>query len=69
MRHALAGALTAFRISASAVHAQTGSVTGTLVDDRGGVVFGATVTLSSASGRQATTTGAMGQYRFTNVGG
>lgn len=67
MRHALAGALTVLLMSASAVHAQTGSVTGTLVDDSGGVISGATVTLSGASGRQATTTGAMGQYRFTNV--
>jgi outer membrane receptor protein involved in Fe transport len=52
---------------AGAAHAQTGSVAGTVLDESGGVVPGATVTLSGPSVRETTFTGSAGEYRFAGV--
>jgi outer membrane receptor protein involved in Fe transport len=54
-------------LCAAPAMAQTGVVTGTVVDESGGAVPGATVTLSSPSVREVTTTGLTGEYRFANV--
>ena len=67
MRRALAVLVVFLRLCSTAF-AQTGSVGGTVVDQTGGVIPGATVTLTGQSGRQSTTTGATGQYRFGAVG-
>ena len=55
-----------FTMSVSA-HAQTGSVSGTVVDESGAGVPGATVTLSGASLRETSVTGLTGEYRFATV--
>src|SRR5688572_7433023 len=52
---------------AAPVHAQTGSVSGTVVDESGGVVPGATVVLVGAGGRQTASSGARGEYSFENL--
>jgi outer membrane receptor for ferrienterochelin and colicins len=49
------------------VLAQTGSVSGTVVDETGGLVPGATVVLVGAGGRQTTISGARGEYSFGNL--
>ncbi|MBI2834369.1 MAG: TonB-dependent receptor [Acidobacteria bacterium] len=54
-------------VSAAPAFAQTGSVSGTVADESGGVVPGATVTLSGPAGREVVTSGAQGDYRFENV--
>ena len=69
MRQPLALILGALLMSAAPAYAQTGSVTGTVVDASGGVVPGASVTLTGPAGRQTATTGPTGEYRFTNVAG
>ena len=56
----------------SAAHAQgntTGSLTGTLADPSGGVLPGATVTLSgpNVQGTRTDTTDSQGTYRFRNL--
>jgi outer membrane receptor for ferrienterochelin and colicins len=47
--------------------AQTSTVSGTVVDQTGGAVPGATVRLAGAGGASLTTTGPAGQYTFQNV--
>jgi outer membrane receptor protein involved in Fe transport len=51
----------------SRAYAQTGSVSGTVVDESGGVVPGATVTLTGQATRETTITGPAGEYRFSNL--
>jgi iron complex outermembrane receptor protein len=53
--------------AAIGAQAQTARVTGTVVDESGGVVPGATVTLAGDAGRHTTTTGPEGAYTFENV--
>ena len=48
-------------------YAQTGTVSGTVVDESGGVVPGATVTLTGPGSRATMITGSSGEYRFANV--
>src|SRR5256714_61823 len=52
---------------AAPAYAQSATVSGTVVDDSGAVVPGATVTLAGGSARQSTVSGAQGDYRFTSV--
>src|SRR5436190_8778691 len=47
--------------------AQTASLSGTVVDESGGVVPGATVTLAGPGTRSPTISGARGEYSFTNL--
>ena len=63
----LVAALGVILLLAVPAHAQTGSVSGTVVDETGGVVPGATVVLVGAGGRQTTITGARGEYSFGNL--
>jgi outer membrane receptor protein involved in Fe transport len=51
----------------SGVHAQTATVSGTVVDQSGGVVPGATVQLAGAAGRMSTVSGSQGEYGFREV--
>jgi hypothetical protein len=51
-------------VLAPAVHAQTGSVAGTVVDESGGVVPGASVTLTGPNVRATTYSDGGGAYRF-----
>jgi iron complex outermembrane receptor protein len=48
-------------------YAQTGSVSGTVVDESGGVVPGATVTLTGQGRREIAISGSAGEYRFANL--
>ena len=66
MKRGLAALVVFLELGATAF-AQTGSVGGTVIDETGGVVPGATVTITAPSGRQSTTTGATGQYHFAEV--
>jgi outer membrane receptor for ferrienterochelin and colicins len=52
---------------AGGAQAQTASVSGTVVDQSGAVVPGATVTLAGPGTHTPTTTGARGDYSFKNV--
>jgi protocatechuate 3,4-dioxygenase beta subunit len=52
---------------AAAAHAQTARVSGTVVDDSGLGVPGATVQLASASRRELATSGQNGTYTFSNI--
>src|SRR5256885_9357507 len=52
---------------AAPAYAQSATLSGTVVDDSGAVVPGATVTLAGGSARQSTVSGAQGDYRFTSV--
>ncbi|PYQ23570.1 MAG: hypothetical protein DMF81_08355, partial [Acidobacteria bacterium] len=45
----------------------TGNVYGTVTDESGAVLPGATATLSGALGSRRTTSGANGEFRFLNV--
>ena len=47
--------------------AQTGGLSGTVVDESGGVVPGASVQLAGAGGRAFAVTGPDGSYRFNDV--
>src|SRR5206468_8178418 len=47
--------------------AQTGGISGTVVDESGGVVPGASVQLAGAGGRAFAVTGPDGSYSFNNV--
>jgi iron complex outermembrane receptor protein len=48
-------------------HAQTATVSGSVVDQSGAVVPGATVQLAGSGGRLSTVSGAQGEYGFRNV--
>ncbi len=63
----LVAALGVILLLAVPAHAQTGSVSGTVVDETGAVVPGATVVLVGAGGRQTTITGPQGEYSFGNL--
>ena len=68
----VAAAALVFAVSTAAAHAQgntTGSLTGTLADPSGGVLPGATVTLSgpNVQGTRTDTTDAQGTYHFRNL--
>jgi outer membrane receptor protein involved in Fe transport len=52
---------------ASVAQAQTATVSGTVTDETGAVVPGATVQLAGGSGRLSTVTGGQGEYSFQNV--
>ena len=52
---------------AATAKAQTGQVTGTVVDQAGLGVPGATVQIAGAAGRDLTTSGATGSYRFAGL--
>jgi outer membrane receptor protein involved in Fe transport len=52
---------------ASPVNAQTASVSGTITDQSGGAVPGATVTLTGPGGTVSTTSGPRGEYSFANL--
>jgi outer membrane receptor protein involved in Fe transport len=52
---------------AAPAKAQTGQVTGTIVDQAGLGVPGATVQIAGAGGRELTTSGQTGAYRFTGL--
>ena len=52
---------------AAPAHAQSATVSGTVVDESGAVVPGATVTLAGGSARQSTVSDAQGEYRFSDV--
>ncbi len=49
------------------VRAQTAGISGTVVDETGGGVPGATVQLTGPSGRELTTSGQSGAYRFAGL--
>jgi outer membrane receptor for ferrienterochelin and colicins len=66
MIRVLAAACLVLSLAASA-GAQTADVTGTVVDEQGAGVPGATVQLSGTSKRDFTTSGSGGAYRFSNV--
>src|SRR6185503_9219253 len=52
---------------ASPVNAQTASVSGTITDQSGGAVPGATVTLTGPGGTVSATSGPRGEYSFPNL--
>src|SRR5580765_1036466 len=52
---------------AAPVAAQTASVSGTILDQSGAAVPGATVTLSGPGGTASTTSGSRGDYNFANL--
>ncbi len=56
-------------LAAAAAHAQTytGTVSGVVRDEQGGVLPGATVTLAGKTGARTAVTDAKGEYRFTAV--
>ena len=49
------------------LHAQTGSIAGSVVDESGARVPGATVVLNGPGGRATTFSGPQGEYRFVNL--
>lgn len=66
MARRLVAALGVFLFLVVPAYAQTGSVAGSVVDESGGVVPGATVTLTGPRS-QTTTSGPAGEYRFVNL--
>lgn len=66
MTRRLAAALGLLIVLAVPVYAQTGSISGSVVDDSGAVVPGATVTLAGPRS-QTTTSGPAGAYRFVTL--
>ena len=60
-------ALALLLMLAAPVAAQTASVSGTITDQSGGAVPGATVTLTGPGGTASTTSGARGEYSFANL--
>jgi outer membrane receptor protein involved in Fe transport len=62
----LAGWLVVLALARGAA-AQTAAVSGSLVDESGGVIPGATVTLTAPSGVRETVTDSRGEYRFADV--
>ena len=54
-------------LGAAPAAAQPGQVTGSVLDETGAVLPGATVTLSGPGGARATQTGGGGEYRFEAV--
>src|SRR5258707_574026 len=52
---------------AAPVAAQTASVSGTITDQSGAAVPGATVTLAGPGGTASTTSGSRGEYSFPNL--
>jgi outer membrane receptor protein involved in Fe transport len=54
-------------LSAVPASAQSGAVAGTVADQSGALIPGATVTLSGPDGRHSVTTSATGDYRFLEV--
>src|SRR5215813_5616933 len=54
-------------VYADPTSAQTGQVTGTIVDPAGLGVPGVTVQIAGAAGRDLTTSGATGSYRFAGL--
>ena len=65
----LSALLVAFALVATAAHAQTsvGTVEGTVTDEQGAVLPGATATLTGPRGAQTATTDEKGMYRFVSV--
>ena len=65
----LSALLVAFALVATAAHAQTsvGTVEGTVTDEQGAVLPGATATLTGPRGSQTATTDEKGMYRFVSV--
>ena len=60
-------ALALLLMLAAPVAAQTASVSGTITDQSGGAVPGATVTLTGPGGTASTTSGPRGEYSFANL--
>ena len=54
-------------IFSAPVRGQTFGISGTIVDESGGGVPGATVQLTGPGGRQLTTSGQGGAYRFSSL--
>ena len=52
---------------ASRAQSSTGNIYGTVTDESGAVLPGATVTLTGPSGTRTTTSGENGEFRFVNV--
>ena len=67
MSRTLSAVLLFFVLFTPIASAQTGTVVGTVVDESGGVVPGAEVTLVGPTSRQTATSGPTGAYRFENV--
>ena len=65
--HRLLLALIVVLVAAIPVRAQSGSVAGTVVDQSGAVVPGATVVLSGPGGSHSTTSGPAGAFAFRNL--
>jgi hypothetical protein len=65
----LSALLLAFAVVATAAQAQTsvGTVEGTVTDEQGAILPGATATLTGPRGSQTATTDEKGQYRFVSV--
>ncbi|RPH60280.1 MAG: TonB-dependent receptor, partial [Acidobacteria bacterium] len=60
-------ALSVFCALTVSAYAQTGTVSGTAVDESGAIVPGATVTLTGPGTRETMITGSAGDYRFANL--
>jgi outer membrane receptor protein involved in Fe transport len=67
MRRRLAWLVSSVLLIAAPALAQSGTVSGTIADQSGGLIPGATVTLSGPVGRHSVTTNASGEYRFSDV--
>jgi outer membrane receptor protein involved in Fe transport len=67
MKRLLLPVLVAAMSAAGPLYAQTGTVTGMVIDQSGGVVPGATVDLTDSRTRMSTTSGGRGEYSFSGV--